>query len=178
MRGEKSAWSGRDRPGGGSPPHARGKGEYRNSACKASGITPACAGKRSASRSAACRCRGHPRIRGEKMAAIMDEHVELGSPPHTRGKVLRVRLLLRVIGITPAYAGKSAQPAGSPGRLWDHPRIRGEKRCRRMSLCQERGSPPHARGKVRASMVSLSCDGITPAYAGKRFAASRSAAVT
>ena len=52
----------------------------------------------------------------------------LGSPPHTRGKVSISKKALPLIRITPAYAGKSEQGYIVKNPYQDHPRIRGEKR--------------------------------------------------
>ena len=73
-----------------------------------------------------------------------------------------------LVGITPAYAGKSCRVADYRQGPWDHPRVCGEKnqgdgftRCRT-------GSPPRMRGKVCERLAPLGQWGITPAYAGKR----------
>ena len=52
----------------------------------------------------------------------------------------------------------------------------GEKRSRRHHLVAEQGSPPRMRGKVLFRSFIVQPFGITPAYAGKRSAASRPAA--
>ena len=69
----------------------------------------------------------HPRICGEKEDAVLFDAGGKGSPPHMRGKDQVGRHFRRVIGITPAYAGKSmlTYPHG----------------------CGHWGSPPHMRGK-------------------------------
>ena len=86
-----------------------------------------------------------------------------------RGKVFLAPLVLSVIRITPAYAGKSL----AVGVLWihdeDHPRLCGEKFPLSCQAVCPPGSPPPMRGKgVQSSLVLSSC-GITPAYAGKSF---------
>ena len=96
----------------------------------------------------------------------------LRSPPRMRGKVPVCCPEHRKVRITPAYAGKSS--CSRPGSLSsrDHPRVCGEKRKTGAVPAPLPGSPPRVRGKV---ISSLQCDflsGITPAYAGKRFAAS------
>ncbi len=53
--------------------------------------------------------RDHPRICGEKILSGHPPSEHTGSPPHMRGKVPKNLTLGLVIGITPAYAGKSAQ---------------------------------------------------------------------
>ena len=65
-----------------------------------------------------------------------------------RGKVRRNFPTKGDIGITPAYAGKSAVDQSLN------------------ALCQ--GSPPPMRGKVESGYLNDDGTGITPAYAGKR----------
>ena len=69
--------------------------------------------------------------------------------------------------ITPAYAGKSSKQSGDLSKLWDHPRLCGEK----FSNCDEKttcvGSPPPMRGKGSSVILDCVISGITPAYAGK-----------
>ena len=69
--------------------------------------------------------------------------------------------------ITPAYAGKSQKSYIFCGFSKDHPRICGEKVTNERKSMQERGSPPHMRGKVISSIRCSAADRITPAYAGK-----------
>ena len=66
VRGEKILAE-RMRPAAaGSPPRARGKVAYSNHPSFSSGITPACAGKRTGGRLRPPCARDHPRVRGEK----------------------------------------------------------------------------------------------------------------
>ena len=65
-----------------------------------------------------------------------------------RGKVYDAIDTMRLMRITPAYAGKSFCP------------------CKFHSVGQ--GSPPPMRGKVLVHMLLFQYHGITPAYAGKR----------
>ena len=132
----------------GSPPRMRGKEQrcIRNELHK--GITPAYAGKSSGCCYNCSVRRDHPRVCGEKSASSNLPKLILGSPPRMRGKALPVGQVPGRGGITPAYAGKSAQavPAGGIGA----------------------GSPPRMRGKEKHLPVQASFFGITPAYAGKR----------
>ena len=72
-------------------------------------------------------------------------------------------------GITPAYAGKRRCKAAFCAWFWDHPRMCGEKYLRIAVFVLLLGSPPHVRGKASFFGCSRPGDGITPAYAGKRF---------
>ena len=70
-------------------------------------------------------------------------------------------------GITPAYAGKSADADSHKALGEDHPRLCGEKAKKARQTPEDRGSPPPMRGKgSRITKASVRI-GITPAYAGK-----------
>ncbi len=113
----------------------------------------------------------------------------MGSPPHVRGKVLNYFICIIVLRITPACAGKRCRSFPRLKRLWDHPRMCGEKHQRVKFPCllggspphvrgkgflesrkdPEKGSPPHVRGKVREEFFQHINQRITPACAGKSF---------
>ena len=111
------------------------------------GITPAYAGKRSATVSSTAAAWDHPRLCGEKIKddALLTE--QEGSPPPMRGKVLLACRCSSCSGITPAYAGKR------PRSVTTSP--------------VSTGSPPPMRGKVSQHRKYNSNVRITPAYAGK-----------
>ena len=90
-----------------SPPHTRGKGNLPKYCTVHGGITPAYAGKRRRIYSSFLGIWDHPRIRGEKGSRFGGDTHPMGSPPHTRGKARAAGYLVAVLGITPAYAGKS-----------------------------------------------------------------------
>ena len=111
----------------GSPPHGRGKGSLCFCILVCFGITPAWAGKSLVCYTSGMKKQDHPRMGGEKHGAPASLMWSAGSPPHGRGKVYLGPQLGAGYGITPAWAGKSAQPSG-PGRYaQDHPRMGGEK---------------------------------------------------
>ena len=168
MRGEKRNGASKKAGKAGSPPHARGKASHHTDCSGVSGITPACAGKRHLLRLLHPEIWDHPRMRGEKSYRLRRSGAKQGSPPHARGKVPGKRYRALRYRITPACAGKS-----HPSHLYlagrgDHPRMRGEKPFQKGAWCNDRGSPPHARGKAYSSFFILSAIRITPACAGKR----------
>ena len=90
-----------------------------------------------------------------------------GSPPRVRGKVRFPCFADRLPRITPACAGKSQPPLLHQKMDGDHPRVCGEKRERRGSGENIRGSPPRVRGKGIAPEIWSAMPRITPACAGK-----------
>ena len=76
-------------------------------------------------------------------------------------------LQLGILGITPAYAGKSSRHQKRTAWEEDHPRMCGEKGSGYPDALDKGGSPPRMRGKVSAGKILLHDGGITPACAGK-----------
>ena len=137
----------------GSPPRVRGKDGQHLADIGGRRITPACAGKRSAS---------------------LMETVRLGDPPpRMRGKATGPAGSLRRCGITPACAGKSCPDGYTPCPARDHPRVCGEKHMEAWSEIYHEGSPPRMRGKAVGVAVAPVVTGITPAYAGKSLQCSK-----
>ena len=115
----------------------------------------------------------HPRVCGEKGLTFHQMLRPTGSPPRMRGKARGTRLFYVLLGITPAYAGKSGCLIDSICVCWDHPRVCGEKGELVPIYMDEVGSPPRMRGKAcRFWHRSRRC-GITPAYAGKSLGSHR-----
>ena len=90
----------------GSPPRVRGKAQRHAGLLLPAGITPACAGKRRSIGRLSQPTRDHPRVCGEKALSTFSSRKNSGSPPRMRGKVDLSLKVVRVLGITPAYAGK------------------------------------------------------------------------
>ena len=105
----------------------RGKAALDQNAEPHAGITPAYAGKSSSSFSSNSGLKDHPRLCGEKPTAITHARAMPGSPPPMRGKGGFFCFLAVIIGITPAYAGKSVHVTIFRFRNKDHPRLCGEK---------------------------------------------------
>ena len=93
----------------GSPPRVRGKAGIPVDHHELHGITPACAGKRTARPATTSRPRDHPRVCGEKSLKSDLKCNIVGSPPRVRGKVDRMLTILTRSRITPACAGKSSR---------------------------------------------------------------------
>ena len=69
----------------------------------------------------------HPRLCGEKCEISTFRNTCFGSPPPMRGKVQPLHRLSVLLGITPAYAGKSGSHREGRASGGDHPRLCGEK---------------------------------------------------
>ena len=152
----------------GSPPRGRGKGSTCPAGTLPPGITPAWAGKRAVYVSPLSSSQDHPRVGGEKVFFRLLRWYCLGSPPRGRGKGLSPWRFYLIVGITPAWAGKS-RTAGYHGyRGQDHPRVGGEKDRMVDIYVGAGGSPPRGRGKVWCRREPPGNGGITPAWAGKR----------
>ena len=106
MCGEKHAVQIAQIFGKGSPPHVRGKAGVALLSGQIVGITPACAGKSCVVSGRTSQSWDHPRMCGEKTLGGMESHPARGSPPHVRGKVKQLCVLIALRGITPACAGK------------------------------------------------------------------------
>ena len=89
----------------GSPPHTRGISEVICASPLYPGLTPAYAGNMTTTIVRSMLRQAHPRIRGEYLANACYVCMMQGSPPHTRGILVRVLIGAHLVGLTPAYAG-------------------------------------------------------------------------
>ena len=153
----------------GSPPPARGEVDAAFAILPHSGITPACAGRRTLSKPRFAVLKDHPRLRGEKCICSRRHCAKIGSPPPARGEAALGCCGKNEQGITPACAGRSLHADGAVRRKWDHPRLRGEKVLRGLRNFALIGSPPPARGEVNTLLSPQAYPGITPACAGRSF---------
>ena len=71
------------------------------------------------------------------------------------------------LGITPAYAGKTAFGSFLCSINQDHPRICGKNPAKITRMLTAPGSPPHVREKHVNECIHTILNGITPASAGK-----------
>ena len=167
MRGEDDPARTQRPIAAGSPPHARGRRLGWEFGEDFGGITPACAGKTSLSSLSFGSSPDHPRMRGEDELEPAGRVVDLGSPPHARGRHERLLRIPLDDRITPACAGKTGSRALGQRKVGDHPRMRGEDNHGVFSHKKPAGSPPHARGRLSSSVSVSRIRRITPACAGK-----------
>ena len=131
------------------------------------GSPPPMRGKAAASCSAMISAADHPRLCGEKSHFSLTLSFPKGSPPPMRGKVSLLTTPPAGYRITPAYAGKSVEHADVIVKMWDHPRLCGEKKWFMTKKTFMAGSPPPMRGKALHTFLISCYYRITPAYAGK-----------
>ena len=151
----------------GSPPRMRGKPRAVWRANRASGITPADAGKTVRSRERMDEPWDHPRGCGENFGKAVNVNVWIGSPPRMRGKRMCDIPNNIQFGDHPADAGKTAAVREQNDKAQDHPRGCGENPARFDCCLRQPGSPPRMRGKRAIDEFRKAFPGITPADAGK-----------
>ena len=147
MCGEKLTRKSAINCGSGSPPHVRGKDANKVLWMEKFRITPACAGKSHRRSNLHVQQGDHPRMCGEKSLLPSSPSQRMGSPPHVRGKAVKLAQYFDVTGITPACAGKSPSFRMISNKNGDHPRMCGEKLTMVHPCLRLKGSPPHVRGK-------------------------------
>ena len=91
-----------------------------------------------------------------------------GLPPRGRGRVFFCRWALLLVGITPAWAGKSTIALLVAHLREDYPRVGGEENHVSSSPSPAIGLPPRGRGRGTPSLRDPGAARITPAWAGKR----------
>ena len=104
---------------------------------------------------------------GENYTVLYTLVIDIGSPPHVRGKLSEVSLCMTPRGITPACAGKTLLLLLLLARTGDHPRMCGENALFLPLAYTCSGSSPHVRGKLPTCFLPRTVLGITPACAGK-----------
>ena len=132
----------------GSPPRVREKPFVRLHASQATGITPACAGKTHDVGSYVRFDRDHPRVCGKNTDAGKRKAASAGSPPRVREKRRCISSVNRLIGITPACAGKTKKSQKCWRFVEDHPRVCGKNLLFLFSINFAQGSPPRVREKL------------------------------
>ena len=134
-------------------------------------LIPAHAGKTVPARMPG-RSRGaHPRSRGENTTREYLESCSMGSSPFTRGKLEVVADVRVVVGLIPAYAGKTVRRRHTLCSRRVHPHSRGENEIPSVRPSRTWGSSPLMRGKPAQHFQERVPGGLIPAYAGKTVSA-------
>ena len=151
----------------GSSPRGRGKRQVEPDRCAWRRLIPAWAGKTSHDGRDDQRPRAHPRVGGENLMPSQTLETICGSSPRGRGKLKIVADVRAVVGLIPAWAGKtSSRPATTTG-TWAHPRVGGENRAFDVLAVGRMGSSPRGRGKQLRRPAQVVHIGLIPAWAGK-----------
>ena len=165
--GENSARFSNEADRWGSSPRGRGKLDRARAVGVRLGLIPAWAGKTRLCRTLGMTARAHPRVGGENSGARGGDKVGAGSSPRGRGKLAVCRRGMAVVGLIPAWAGKTGFRRRRLRRRGAHPRVGGENTIRPVLVDVSAGSSPRGRGKPIISRVHSYADGLIPAWAGK-----------
>ena len=84
-----------------------------------------------------------------------------------RGKLILIFILIFILRITPAHAGKTDFLSSLIKFSQDHPRACGENKPHALTMPPMQGSPPRMRGKLAFRAEGDRYVRITPAHAGK-----------
>ena len=165
--GKDSERSAKPWPITGSPPLVRERPVHRRDGGRCIGITPARAGKTSSSMVPPKSMQDHPRSCGKDCITSWSIILFLGSPPLVRERHVISSQRKRILGITPARAGKTGRTSSYYTGTRDHPRSCGKDIPLQAFIDTEPGSPPLVRERPEFSRIVRHTIGITPARAGK-----------
>lgn len=128
-------------------------------------ITPACAGRTYALEVFEVQKGDYPRVCGNDVEFVKSLYLKPGSPPRVRERLIKSLFVKRVLGITPACAGRTQVFILPNFHSKDHPRMCG-KYAKILSLSlSPLGSPPLAREGHFHELSECLCRRITPARA-------------
>ena len=130
------------------------------------GIIPAYAGSTCTATRPSSRPGDHPRVCGEHLDIICEDHEVEGSSPRMRGALPYVQRMKITAGIIPAYAGSTVCSSSRLSAARDHPRVCGEHLPLQPSRGDWIGSSPRMRGAPNTYFGSIKVSRIIPAYAG------------
>ena len=133
----------------GSPPRMREKQKVSTVKTTCSRITPAYAGKTPTVNACMIGGRDHPRVCGKNFIMETTDRKYKGSPPRMREKLSNSFCSFFVLGITPAYAGKTNTFSLRKLSSKDHPRVCGKNYRYRPCNHARRESPPRMREKQK-----------------------------
>ena len=151
----------------GSSPRGRGKRANGHAGFDDVGLIPAWAGKTRPIRASRPWSRAHPRVGGENTLTMRSATGCPGSSPRGRGKLETLTDNAPLLGLIPAWAGKTAIVALRAAHATAHPRVGGENKRTHAAHAIGGGSSPRGRGKRISLVVSGVWQGLIPAWAGK-----------
>ena len=124
--GKNAFWTCNNTNNWGSPPRMREKRLILNVKRMNYRITPAYAGKTLLTTHLLPFMKDHPRVCGKNWRYVYASVNNEGSPPRMREKPLLANWQYFLLGITPAYAGKTMNYAMNWETTKDHPRVCGK----------------------------------------------------
>ena len=130
-------------------------------------LIPAWAGKTLRPSSPTSANGAHPRVGGENSWLPSDTRTTLGSSPRGRGKRAQQGAELLILGLIPAWAGKTNRLGARSRRSWAHPRVGGENLVVLVACSSLQGSSPRGRGKPVRAAAAARGRRLIPAWAGK-----------
>ena len=151
----------------GSSPRGRGKRDAGGQRVCRRGLIPAWAGKTWNSQLELSKRSAHPRVGGENCCASLSKEPPTGSSPRGRGKRDELSHGLVILGLIPAWAGKTGVGSSVSAGLAAHPRVGGENRQATGARELPAGSSPRGRGKLLRRDYRRVLHGLIPAWAGK-----------
>ena len=151
----------------GSSPRGRGKLLQAEGHALVAGLIPARAGKTRGHLADTASDWAHPRAGGENAQAIAPAPTPGGSSPRGRGKLKFIYVVIYVVGLIPARAGKTRECYSRGHDVRAHPRAGGENQAGKSILICVAGSSPRGRGKLTCVDDDLKVARLIPARAGK-----------
>ncbi len=162
----------------GPSPRARGAHRCDRRTLAGSGTIPAGAGSTGRRAGHGCRCRDHPRGRGEHVPSGVGVRGIRGPSPRARGALQAAEGPPGDPGTIPAGAGSTRWPCRSWSSSRDHPRGRGEHAHLRRKAGEDLGPSPRARGALDPALSDGPQLGTIPAGAGGTSATLKAAALS
>ena len=150
-----------------SSPLTRGKRTPRGLDSAGNRLIPVHAGKTCAKERWAHPLAAHPRPRGENFLSMSSGVSSTGSSPLTRGKRFPGWELATMVGLIPAYTGKTCAKERRAHPLAAHPLPRGENHSFREGNTRTQGSSPLTRGKRIKHLLEAVPRGLIPTHTGK-----------
>ena len=129
------------------PPRMRGRRNGKTLETEDTGNTPAYAGKTLLHPSRHTEKGKHPRVCGEDFFAPSVRRPALETPPRMRGRQGAREVAVRLVGNTPAYAGKTRRQPLVVNFAQKHPRVCGEDTNNPSGPRPAGETPPRMRGR-------------------------------
>ena len=150
----------------GSSPRVRGTPARSAGGGDRSRFIPACAGNAASQWHCGRTLAVHPRVCGERRYVVEAGAGGRGSSPRVRGTPGQDEAVPGDVRFIPACAGNARSTLGRGGSPTVHPRVCGERHCRRRTAAASIGSSPRVRGTLARVQPQCSVPRFIPACAG------------